>query len=479
METHKPLLKDADGEDIDEHIFQVNPKVSHLHAVKRIFRYLKGQPKLGLWYPKDSPFYLVAYIGSDYAGASLDKESTIGGCQFLGYRLISWQCKKQTVVANSTTETKYIVASNCCGQVLWIQNQLLDYGYNFMHTKIHIDNESTICIVKIPVFHSKTKHIEIRYHFIRDSNEKKLIQILGMKLELVLLTELNAAKLSAATTTTTTAITEVELTLAQALAELRNTKPKKKDQEKLDKEVAAKLQAEFDEEARLAREEVKKLEQANIALISSWDDVQAKIEADQLLAERLQAREQEQFTGAKKLKGFKFEVIKDMFDKAFKSVNTFVDMNTELVKGSETRAEGSSKRAGEDLQQESSKKQKVDDDKEKKELKQCFEIVLEEEIAIDAIPLATKPVPIVNFHIHRKGRNGYYKIMRANGSAKTYLLFSQLLKEFDKEDLENLWKLVKDKHGYKMPEEAYERVLWGDLKVMFEPHVEDAVWRNI
>ncbi|GKA34934.1 putative reverse transcriptase, RNA-dependent DNA polymerase [Tanacetum coccineum] len=205
METQKPLLKDEDGEEVDVHLYrsligslmyltssrpdimfavcacaryQVNPKVSHLHVVKRIFRYLKGQPKLGLWYPKDSPFDLVAYTDSDYAGASLDRKSTTGGCQFLGCRLISWQCKKQTVVANSTTEAEYVAASSCCGQVLWIQNQLLDYGYNFMHTKIYIDNESTICIVKNPVFHSKTKHIEIRHHFIRDSNEKKLIQMI-------------------------------------------------------------------------------------------------------------------------------------------------------------------------------------------------------------------------------------------------------------------------------------------------------------
>ncbi|GJW07016.1 putative ribonuclease H-like domain-containing protein [Tanacetum coccineum] len=167
METQKPLLKDEDGEEVDVHMYrsmigslmyltssrpdimfavcacaryQVNPKVSHLHAVKRIFRYLKGQPKLGLWYPKDSPFDLVAYTDSDYAGASLDRKSTTGGCQFLGCRLISWQCKKQTVVANSTTEAEYVAASSCCGQVLWIQNQLLDYGYNFMHTKIFIDN---------------------------------------------------------------------------------------------------------------------------------------------------------------------------------------------------------------------------------------------------------------------------------------------------------------------------------------------------
>ncbi|GKA85747.1 hypothetical protein Tco_0807401 [Tanacetum coccineum] len=140
--------------------------------------YLKGQPKLGLWYPKDSLFDLEAYTNSDYAGESLDRNSTTRGCQFLRSRLISWQCKKQTVVANSTTEAEYVAASNCCGQVLWIQNQMLDYGYNFMNTKIFIDNESTICIVKNPVFHSKTKHIKIRHHFIRDSYEKILIQVI-------------------------------------------------------------------------------------------------------------------------------------------------------------------------------------------------------------------------------------------------------------------------------------------------------------
>nr|GEX05975.1 uncharacterized mitochondrial protein AtMg00810-like [Tanacetum cinerariifolium] len=108
--------------------YQVNLKISHLHAVKRIFRYLKGQPKLGLWYTKDSPIDLVAFSDSDYAVASLDRKSKTGGCQFLGCRLISWQCKKQTVVANSTIEVEYVVASSCCGQVLWIHNQLLDYG---------------------------------------------------------------------------------------------------------------------------------------------------------------------------------------------------------------------------------------------------------------------------------------------------------------------------------------------------------------
>nr|GEU42846.1 putative ribonuclease H-like domain-containing protein [Tanacetum cinerariifolium] len=123
IDTEKPLLKDPDGEDVDVHTYRL--MIGSL--IKEDFRYLKGKPHLGLWYPKDSPFDLVAYSNSDYAGASLDKKSTTEGCQFLGCRLISWQCKKQTVVATSSIEAEYVAAASCCAQVLWIQNQLLDY----------------------------------------------------------------------------------------------------------------------------------------------------------------------------------------------------------------------------------------------------------------------------------------------------------------------------------------------------------------
>ncbi|GJR19877.1 hypothetical protein Tco_0968404 [Tanacetum coccineum] len=108
------------------------------------------------------------------------------------------------------------------------------------------------------------------------------------------------------------------------------------------------------------------------------------------------------------------------------------------------------------------------DDKEKEDHKQCFEIVHDDEVEIDAIPLATKPAVIVDYKIHKKGKQGYYEIIRADKSSKIYLLFSQLIKIFDKEDLETLCKLVKAKHGNTRPEEGYERVLWGDLKTMFK-----------
>ncbi|GJR90347.1 hypothetical protein Tco_0214358 [Tanacetum coccineum] len=152
VDLEKPLVKDGDADDVDVHLyrsmigslmyltasrpdimfavcacarFQVTPKTSHLLAVKRIFRYLKGKPTLGLWYSRDSPFELVAYTDSDYAGATQDRKSTTGGCQFLGNKLISWQCKKQTVVATSTTEAEYVVKVNAVEMTLVPKLQLL------------------------------------------------------------------------------------------------------------------------------------------------------------------------------------------------------------------------------------------------------------------------------------------------------------------------------------------------------------------
>ncbi|GJW82392.1 hypothetical protein Tco_0146367 [Tanacetum coccineum] len=287
-----------------------------------------------------------------------------------------------------------------------------------------------------------------------------------------------------------------EITLAQALIEMKSTKPKdkgkgimieepmkpkKKDvQIMLDEEAAKKLQAEFDEEERLAREK----DEANIALTEEWDDIQAKIEADHELAQRLQAEEQEElsveekaklfqqlleqrrknfaaksaeekrnkpptqaqqrkimFTYLKNMKGKKlkdlknksFDSIQKMFDRAFKRVNTFVDFRSDLV---------------------------------------------EKEVAIDVVPLATKSTSIVGWRINKEGKKSYYQIMRADGKSQMYRIFSHMLKSFSREDLEDLYKLVKAKYESTRPVEDLDLLLWGDLKTMFEPHVEDTIWRN-
>ncbi|GKE41976.1 hypothetical protein Tco_1469260, partial [Tanacetum coccineum] len=281
----------------------------------------------------------------------------------------------------------------------------------------------------------------------------------------------DAAQVS--TTAITVTITTEEITLAQALEALKTSKPKdkgkrimikepvnpmkKKDQINFDEETTLKLQAEFDEEERLAREKDKKEKEANIALIEEWDDIQAKIDANHQLAERLQAQEQEELSVAekatlfqqllkqrrkhfaakraeekrnkqptqaqqrkimctylknmegKKLKDLKnksFDSIQKMFDRAFKRVNTFVDFRIDLV---------------EDIA----------------ELQSLMEVIPdEEEVAIDDVPLAIK------------------------------------------EDLKDLYKLVKDKYESTRPVEDLDLLLWGDLKTMFELHVEDTVWRN-
>ncbi|GKB95819.1 hypothetical protein Tco_0981956 [Tanacetum coccineum] len=301
-----------------------------------------------------------------------------------------------------------------------------------------------------------------------------------------------ATTVSAATTTTAD-----DLTLAQALQELKSIKPKVKG-------VVIQEPAEFDEEERLTKEKAEKEKEANVALIETWDDIHAKIDADYQLAERLQAEEQEELSveekaklfqqlleqrrknfaaksaeekrnklptqvqqrkimctylknmKGKKLKDLKnksFDSIQKMFDKAFKRVDTFIDFRTDLV-------EGSSKRVREELEQESTKKQKVDEDKYTAELQSLMEVIPdEEEVAIDVVPLATNPPTIVDWKIHKEGKNSYFQIIRVDGSSKMYLVFSQLLKSVDREDLVELYKLVKAKYGSTRPVEDMDLLL--------------------
>nr|GEU58334.1 hypothetical protein [Tanacetum cinerariifolium] len=686
METSKPLLKDKNAEDVDVHLyrsmigslmyltslrfdimfvvyscarFQITPKVLHLHAVKRIFRYVKDQLKLGFWYPKDSPFDLEAYSDNDYDGASLDRKSTTGGCQFLGSRFISKQCKKQTVVANSTTKAKYVTASNYYEQLKEMANhtriyvlpshtkkvfanmkrqgkeffgrvtplfptmivqaqQKVDEGteiptntqltptniqpttsqpqrkqkikkprrkgtelpqtsvptefvaddavYEEMHDSVEraattatgLDSEQDMGIISKTQFtvtlnepsfigtssgsepsakrpwgmlllklgssrrikssseatlgdhEDASKQGRIIDNL--DANEGvTLVNVTQGRIdqdmfdtgvldddEVVAEKEVSTAdpvttagevvttvgvKVSAAATTPI--ISMDDITLAKELTALKSEKPmvkepsvpkakgivmrepeetiitifpsqssKDKGKEKMikpEKPLKKKDQIMIDEEE----------EEANIALIAEWDDVQAMMDADHKLAKRFQAEEQGELTIKERLKLF-VELINER-KKYFARLRAEEERIKPLTKAQkrnqmciETRAEGSSKRAREELESDKSKKQKldekveaeVDSDQEEAEMKMYIKIISDDEIAIDAIPLATKPPIIIDWKIIKERKISSYHIIRHDESSKR-------------------------------PEEAYERVLWGDLKLMSKPDIESEVWRKL
>ena len=148
--------------------YQASPKESHMIALKRIFRYLVDTPRYGIWYPKGSSFILNGYTDADWAGDKDDRKSTSGACQFLGRSLVCWSSKKQNCISLSTAEAEYVAAASGCTQLLWMRQTLKEYGVICDKVPLLCDNESAIKIAYNPVQHSRTKHIEIRNHFIRD-----------------------------------------------------------------------------------------------------------------------------------------------------------------------------------------------------------------------------------------------------------------------------------------------------------------------
>lgn len=157
--------------------YQSQPRESHLKAVKRIIRYVSGTTDFGIWYSKDSPLLLAGYSDADWAGDSDDRKSTTGGCFYIGNNLVSWYSKKQNSISLSTAEAEYIAAGSCCSQLLWMKQMIAEYGYVQDNIIVYCDNTSAINISKNPVQHSRTKHIDIRHHFIRELVENKTIKL--------------------------------------------------------------------------------------------------------------------------------------------------------------------------------------------------------------------------------------------------------------------------------------------------------------
>ncbi|GJW52845.1 hypothetical protein Tco_0096930 [Tanacetum coccineum] len=157
--------------------YQARSTDKHLKEVKRIFRYLRQTINMGLWYSKDSRFKLIAYADVDHAGCNDDCKSTSKGIQFIGDKLVSWSSIKQDCTTMSSMEAEYVSLSACCAQVIWMRTQLLDYGFRFNKIPIYYDSKSLIAISCNPVQHSRTKHINICYYFIKEHVEKGTIEL--------------------------------------------------------------------------------------------------------------------------------------------------------------------------------------------------------------------------------------------------------------------------------------------------------------
>ncbi|GKE35998.1 hypothetical protein Tco_1455320, partial [Tanacetum coccineum] len=162
--------------------YQANPKESHLIVVQRIFKYLKGTPSLGLWYPKCSGFDLKGYSDSDYAGRNMDKKSTSGAYQLLGGKLVCWSAKKQQSVAMSSAKAENVAAAGCCASILWMNSQLTEYDIIYEKVPIFCDNISHILKGDIEL-HFITTQYQLADIFTKPLNEptfKRLIVELGM-----------------------------------------------------------------------------------------------------------------------------------------------------------------------------------------------------------------------------------------------------------------------------------------------------------
>nr|GEU53662.1 hypothetical protein [Tanacetum cinerariifolium] len=283
---------------------------------------------------------------------------------------------------------------------------------------------------------------------------------------------------------TTASSLEAEHDNAQALKAFKTLKPKVK---------GIVIQEQEEPGTKTYKERAQKEQEANIELIETLDDIQAKIDVDHQLAERLQAQEQKELSDAEKATLFvqlldkrkKYFAAKRAEEKRNKPPTQSQKrkiMYTYLKNIKGYKLKQLKMKEFDEIQEmfdKAFRRQNVDDDKEKAELKQLMKTIPdEEELAINVIPLAVKSSRIVDRKIHKEGKKSYYQIVRADGKSQMYMFFSQMLKSFDREDLEDLYKLVKARYESTRPVDNMDYLLWSDIKLMFEPHVQDEVWKR-
>nr|GEX60463.1 retrovirus-related Pol polyprotein from transposon TNT 1-94 [Tanacetum cinerariifolium] len=484
IDTEKPLLKDPDGEDVDVHTyrsmigslmyltssrpdimfavyacasFQVTLKALHLHAVKRIFRYLKGKPHLGLWYPKDSPFNLVAYSDSDYVGASLDRKSTTKGCQFHRCRLISWQCKKQIVVGTSSTEVEYVVTANCCAQVLWIQIQLLDYGLTMQVALSGIeslkspdqmvsdkDSSNPLMADNLPkiVWYS-THHVALMKSWLvqkqttlgKDKANPFIVDSL-----------LKTIWIETSDDTVMDDVSKQGRMIADIDANIDVTiKDVAKDAQDVEIKESSDVQGrQVESQAQIYQFDLDHADKVLITAASATipaaapqlstaaaptlttapcaarrreleAELNKNIDLDEVI-DHVQ-RKQKEDNAIDYFKEMTYDDIRLIFKKKFNSHVAFLQKTKEQMDAEDSRA---LKRLSKSQKDKTAKKKKLDEEVE--ELKKHLMIVPNEDddVYAEATPLALK-VPIVDYEIYTENNKPYYKIKRADGLYQLYL----------------------------------------------------------
>nr|GEU29262.1 hypothetical protein [Tanacetum cinerariifolium] len=571
IDTEKPLLKDPD--------------------VNQIFRHLKDKPHLGLWYPKDSPFDLVAYSDSDYAGASLDRKSTTRGCQFLRCRLISWQCKKQTIVATSSTEAEYVAAASCCAQfwntVIVKQSndvtrlQALVDGKKLVLTETVIrdvlrldDAEGVDCLPNEEIFAelvrmgllqttldtcaaltSRIKQLEStkmsqaleisklkkRVKRMEKSNKVKerMIdeldrdegvaltaekeeerktkeaknsagddQVKGRQAEIyqidmdhpsevLSMQEDEPSEVEEVVEVVTTAklITEVVVAASKSVSAASTTIPAAEPQVPAATPTAVPVRVAAastrrrkglvirdpkKESTAKTHSKTKSKDNGKGIMIEEPKHIKKKqqVEMDeeyQVMKKRPQTEAQAQrnmIMYLKNVAGFRLDYFKGMsYDDIRLIFEAKFNTNLEFLLKSKEQIEEEERRAIESINetpaQKAAKRRKLNE--EVAELNKHLEIVPDEDddVFTEATLLARK-VPIVDYSIIFLNNKPHYKIVKADGTHQLYISFLTLLKNFDRDDLESLWSIVKERFSTTKPDNFTGDFLLTTLRTMFE-----------
>ncbi|GJW43452.1 putative ribonuclease H-like domain-containing protein [Tanacetum coccineum] len=609
IKTQKPLVKDEEANDVDVHLYRsMIGSLMYLTASRPDIMFAVCACS------RVSSFDLESYSDSDYARANLDKKSTIGGCQFLGRRLISWQCKKHTIVATSTTEAEYVATASCSLKDAGVSRDInFLKAVTFIMLHYSLPNQAIFDAIQLMGYEGdltvltfnkaygmdakyllKAKigkkeilketmgiqrvfdHMEIenaqdvgRTREIVDEDKEIDENILSTEDALNLVTVKEKSKLKVLMSKEKTYLTRSLLTLRP----LPKIDPKDKGKKKIeeedetdsesddipqaekkfkqlesDEEMARKIQEEWEGEEE--RNRIAKEKATNEALIRNFDDIKARIEADRLLAERLQEQEREQFTIEERakflhdtiaaqrkfpcsteiqrairnsplqtknqlrnqmmtylkhvgnfkhaeLKIKKFEEVQALYEKIKRSDEDFISIGSaedeRLIKRMNEKGIDSSK---DQMVKEESKE--VIKEESKEEVKKESKAEVQEESKEEETPdeekevdyeildrkypikewktecLGIKPQDDKAEHLEEINQN---VVIRSNGQKRYFSTLMRVLSIFDREDLNDVYQLVMDRYQGEIPE-GFDRVLWGDLMIMFNPDDENEFWNS-